>query len=833
MSSSSITIYGPDGEPAESKRGEVMTRDKAEAVVRSYTGYLRALHQLDHEPTLRTREPFTNHAWVYAAAMARSLNLAQAPFGVFAETEQTVQKRRLDAIAKQKRRGEKPKWHGPKRGLERTAVQRHLTRSANPGRFRGFRSKHLEEDLDHPLNMPLHRPNVMHSGSMLWQITELFMALRGEAFWLLFGSDPTQRLAIGSVPASIWPVPPQQMTEVKVGNRLIGWTLGNTSQLTGSEQSIHAAGIFFRLEEVIHFKYYNPMDPVRGLSPLTAAAMSIDLDLQAKALNRSMLKHGSRMGDILAYEGELDEDEQEDAAEKFEKRHKGANKAGRLRVLSGEWKYIPTGLSQSDMEYLDMMRWGRDEIFAIMRVPKTVVGITEEINFATQLGQDKNFWDKGLLPDVRLFEDTLDQTLFFNQPDDVVGMFDLANVEALRAGMEAQINQAKSLTGTELHMPPRDAFDLVGLPEVGDYEGSDVCLISGLATMPVSAVLEAGTMVPEEPGNDDSEAENDDQEDAADQDDEPAPPNENAFGSPEIISGGVKFLLGVAQKSRLKQRGGKIWQNFIAAQTIAEKKGRTNWRSWVGEERRRQLEKFDDVLRTDKMLRELRRWAEIHFAAEGDVPAGDLPPAGITPDDILLDIKDSKARLSTSYRSVYTASVELAFEVTVEELGGIAVFDINDGAIQRAIRTRESALIKSVPRTVQKNLRKSLADGLRNGETKRQLRERVNQQYNFTASSGKTLTVARTETAGMMNSSREEMFDLAQLSRFSWVTAGDEVVRPSHVWLGQVDPQDKGTDYSKLEGFPGDRSGILEYPGDARGAAKEVINCRCVKIALA
>src|SRR5690606_24948377 len=109
----------------------------------------------------------------------------------------------------------------------------------------------------------------------------------------------------------------------------------------------------------------------------------------------------------------------------LENRHRGPMRANRLTILKGGWTYTPVGLKPTDIAHLETLRWDRDEIFAVMRVPKTTAGITEQLNYATQLGQDKNLWDKSLGPDVTLIEKTLDATLFYEQPDTIVGAFDL------------------------------------------------------------------------------------------------------------------------------------------------------------------------------------------------------------------------------------------------------------------------------------------------------------------------------------------------------------------------------------------------------------------------
>jgi len=61
----------------------------------------------------------------------------------------------------------------------------------------------------------------------------------------------------------------------------------------------------------------------------------------------------------------------------------GVDKAHLFAILTGGLK-LDTGFKQSmkDMEFLEMRKFSRDEIFSIFRVPKTLVSITEDVNRA-------------------------------------------------------------------------------------------------------------------------------------------------------------------------------------------------------------------------------------------------------------------------------------------------------------------------------------------------------------------------------------------------------------------------------------------------------------------
>jgi|TARA_S200002703_G_scaffold127399_2_gene114016 HK97 family phage portal protein len=477
------TIYGPDGNALpleESITGNAHERRTSSmAIRRSYSNYISSLFGLNADAAYRATEPFENHAWVYCTAMVRAINLSQAPFYVYRETE-SVQRERLRTKA------------FPRAGKSRRAVQRHLTKSANPARFSGLKVKALAPDFNHPVYQVLMNANENMTGAQLWQATELFMALKGEAFWLLgFGSDSAG--GRGDIPTEIHPLNPDAMKEVIDKGQLVGWEYnlkaykgGEYSPVTGKDSKV-----FLSKNQVLHFKYINPENMIRGFAPVGPTAMAIKTDMLSKQHNQSVLENGANPGGILIDKGGSEPwtaEEEENFVERWEQRHRGPGNRSELAILTGSLEYVPVGMSPRDMDYIDSIKYNREEVFGTMRVPKSVAGITEQINYATQLGQDFNFWDKCLLPEVRYFEDVLDGSLFFSQTDDVVGAFDLSGIEALRQSLIDKIDVVDKLTAQNIHMPPSLAFEVAGLTVPG-YPGDDTAF-SNPTLVPTESVVE-------------------------------------------------------------------------------------------------------------------------------------------------------------------------------------------------------------------------------------------------------------------------------------------------------------------------------------------------------
>ncbi len=750
------------------------------------SGYVESLSRLDLPPLLRARDPFQNHAWVSAAAIAVAFVSSQAPFLVFRETDRARNGRALATKAAGR------SWIGPRAGTGRRAVERYLRRSMAQ-RFLMI-GKAAEPDFDHPLMRVLSDPNPLLNGSQLMQLTMLWLAIRGEFYWLPVAEDG-EPSPFGEEPAELWPIPPDCVEEEFAGGRERGDFSGFWITAPTYLPSVFQRSRRFFLEpgSLIQFKFPDPSNPIRGLSRLTAAAGAIESDFYARAHNRGLLKNGAEPRGVFEFEGVLNKQSEEEIRTKFKERHEKVENRGTIPILGHGLKWKTTGLSPADLQYLEGMRWNREEVLALLGAHKSILGVTEDLNYATQRAATANFWEMTIIPNMRIVEQTLDRSLFFPTTDDTFGMFDVSGVDALRAGLQEKIDQADKLAQERLHVPPREAYKVVGL-DVPEYEGDDTALVSALATPYSVAVNLAENPLPPPPPPTAPPGPPDEEDD------------ESAVLRPQRAPAAVSTKQTAAQRRRR-------WLRFVRVQGKLEGDMARRYRSWVAGERNATLERFD---------REARRLGAVSAALRRVAVMKELSLTAILPDP-----RESGRALKEKTRPNRAASLEASFQFTLEDIG-IPTFAIDDAALMRFFDLRERIFAGSVPVTVRENLFSSLQAGIQAGETVQQLRSRIAEVYQIAAGTPKTLMIARTETGSFMNGVRDEMFGLQGLETLEWVTAGDEHVRATHVTYGASGPKPRGFDYLTLVGLGS--SGALRYPGDSNAPPGETINCRCLQV---
>jgi phage portal protein BeeE len=753
----------------------------------------RVLLGLDRDPRHRMMDPFAGHPWVFSAAVAIATAAAQAPFVVYRETEDEKQKRA--AIARKRWPTDPLRWV-PRSGRHRRALQRHMHGSLSAR----VRRKGLEPDWDHPLYDLLQRPNPLQAGNELMIQTLLWMSIR-EAVWILTdsrnGALPMDR-AGNPMPERIWCVEPHRLTPVfKHGGDqgpLVAWRFLVPNWWR--EDLSTPVEITLPLEQVVRFKLPGLESPLVALARLTGALDAVGADKLISAFERALLENGGRPSGLLLYKQPLNDDDIAKTRQAFEQRHSGVQNAGRVAVIDNaeEIDYKDLGQSPQELQNREARDWNREEVLAVMGTPRAVLGVPDQ-NYATQLGQQQGWWAHTILPMLELIETVLDRTLFFPTTDDVIGAFDLKDVSALKVELDFKLDIAAKLM-REGHAPPDVAYRAAGL-EIERYEGDDVALVQAML-VPLRDVLDPPELLappPFPPPN------------------TPPPPAGENDADAESESEQVPAERGfITRSSRVKAANRAARHRaFLRVQGRVEGSMRRNYRAWVGSEKRLVLAAFDAAM-AEKGMRladvVLRRQPETIRAV------------------VLGALRDGNKRLTHRVRPVYVSALEPTFELTAADLGGVPTFALDDPSILGALERRQTKLSDTVPETLRHNLDATMAQAIANAETVQQMRQRVAQVFDVSAGSAKSLMVARTESAGLMNSVRDEMFGLQGVERHEWSTAGDEHVRESHVVYGAAGPQPRGFNWLELTGG----GGTLAYPGDPSAPAGEVVNCRCTSL---
>jgi HK97 family phage portal protein len=284
-----------------------------------------------------------------------------------------------------------------------------------------------------PLYELFRRPNPVLSRFDLWKETAAWWFLEGEVFWW-FGPEYS-----GGLPAELYVLNPRKLHHEE-------YFCGDLSNLvkTVSRRWFYHAGtehIPILSDELIHFRDWNPWNPVRGVNPLVSLALELEQDYYANKANSQLLKNNAIPQGILKTEQTLRPEEADQLERRWESKY-GAVRAGRkIAVLGKGTSFEPLSFTPEVVKLFELKRWNLYTILAKYGIPPRVANINDKstsLSGKDTAEQHSAFWKYTLIPILRQFEQILEAQFFMRFGLKETGVFDLWDIPELQDSEDAQ-----------------------------------------------------------------------------------------------------------------------------------------------------------------------------------------------------------------------------------------------------------------------------------------------------------------------------------------------------------------------------------------------------------
>jgi HK97 family phage portal protein len=277
------------------------------------------------------------------------------------------------------------------------------------------------------------RPNETLSRYDLWKETAAWWNLEGEAFWW-FGPEYT-----GGLPKELFVLNPRRLHNEGYGNGDIYGGVKHKARRwfynTGTEL------IPILADELIHFRDWNPWNPVRGVNPIIPLALEIEQDYYANKANSHLLKNNAIPQGVLKTEQTLRPEEAEQLELRWESKY-GAVKAGRkIAVLGKGTSFEPLSFTPEVVKLFELKRWNLYTILAKYGIPPRVANINDKstsLSGKDTAEQHSAFWKYTLIPILHQFEQILESQFFMRFGLQETGKFDLWDIPELQDSEDAQ-----------------------------------------------------------------------------------------------------------------------------------------------------------------------------------------------------------------------------------------------------------------------------------------------------------------------------------------------------------------------------------------------------------
>jgi phage portal protein BeeE len=255
-------------------------------------------------------------------------------------------------------------------------------------------------DKTHPLVDLLHRPNPHDSPWEFYWELYMFLHLAGSAFiWLVPGKDG--RESDGSLkpnfrPVEMWIIPSHWMWPRSYGKKNIDWY-----EMRPFEVGYATGPIRFEPEEIIYIRDPNPQSKLSPYSPLAAGAEWIDTEESIETSRYFSFKNGAWPG--IGIELGEQYDDPDDAVldrmqAKFMARLQGEMNVDKPFIVPPGAKLVPLTITPREMIYKESADGVRDQILSLYGISKTVIGFTDDVNFASAKSSRANFFDVSVNP---------------------------------------------------------------------------------------------------------------------------------------------------------------------------------------------------------------------------------------------------------------------------------------------------------------------------------------------------------------------------------------------------------------------------------------------------
>lgn len=615
----------------------------------------------------------------------------------------------------------------------------------------------------HPVLDLLYKPNLYSTRSELFEAVSMSLDFFGNAYLFMDGADsPTAK------PKALHILKPQNITIVRTDTF--------PANIVAYKYRYNAREYVFQPHQVLHIRETNPSDPLKGLGPVQAMEDSIELDRNSKRWNSAFFNNSARPDLILKSKFKTRE-QMDPIRAQFEDKYKGTENAHKVAILPDGVEPEKMGWNQRDMDFVEQLRWTRDDILSGLRTPHVVLGLGagENLNRATADATNYIYALRTIMPRLRRIASQVNAFLLPRFGKDLVIDFD----NVVPEDEDLQVRKRVAALGGAPYQSVNEVREELGLDPVKG--GEDV--MAPYSQMPLGSSQEPQV--------------------------QPKAPKHTyialkAAKEDEAVSLAVSKTVGT-----IIDKAASAFE--AATKAIHKERQETRWRDFVA-----RITPYERLIRK-RMTRYGQRVAE-RAAAQVQTPADAAAPENLLERNkeigIIIDI------LTPPLHDLSQSESKIA----ADEVG--AVLDPADTRLHALVDDAISLMAGSYHDTTLSRIKVALEEGIKAGEGMEELRKRI-QDIGELASEFRATQVAMTESYRIANMSAKETWKALGVKTIRWYTAKDEQVCE---FCGPMEGKIVGVEdnyFDKGDVIQGRDGGVLNIDYSDVGTPPLHPNCRC------
>jgi HK97 family phage portal protein len=328
-----------------------------------------------------------------------------------------------------------------------------------------LRGKKNRDVTDDPRVQFLQFPNQHMSPYRFWEATVSFLALTGDAFWEVYPNRTN--------PQNVFIMRPDYVRVIPDKKNLVKGYVFDPGGVSTSES------VTLDVDQVVHFKTFNPLTPFEGQSPLSAAKLSVTADLLSQKYNNAFFSNQARPDGIFTTGQTLTDASHRRLEHKlitlrkgFRNNNGGANfhTAFSPLILDGGLDFKPVSLGPKDIEFAEGRAGNRQDILSTLRVTPTIAGLPSA-NFAESRNEVLVYRHNTIIPLLKALESDLTSKLLRFIDSTLSAYFDIEDIPGFAEDeSERQERIRKNFVSGLLTLD--QALKQLRLPEIGGELGN-------------------------------------------------------------------------------------------------------------------------------------------------------------------------------------------------------------------------------------------------------------------------------------------------------------------------------------------------------------------------
>lgn len=252
----------------------------------------------------------------------------------------------------------------------------------------------------HPLWMLLRNPNPYLRGWDFRFLSELYVRAQGEVYWHLRRGGLQAR--------EMWVYPKTWVRPIwdNKTRTIMQYQVTMPFEAFGGGAIREAVAP----EDMLWLRMIDPMEPYsKGLGDVLALATELDTYELASESDRRFFQNDATPAGALVVPGQPNADEVARIRDDWQAKVGGPDRQGSVPILAGGMDFKQFRQGRKEMDFIEGQRFLRDVI--ISGVHKHIIGISDDVTFASAKAADYTFAKWDFAPHVRWWEDNVNMGL--------------------------------------------------------------------------------------------------------------------------------------------------------------------------------------------------------------------------------------------------------------------------------------------------------------------------------------------------------------------------------------------------------------------------------------